>query len=259
MNRSGHATAIPAAQDASALLQPITDQLRCLAAERGDTLGVTPELIADDSPGWIPATELVRAPYDALRDLVAETAGRWDAPSHVAAALLWKAYGYWHSLPTVLGWVLERRVPLMPLHDTLVKASPAGVTVAARSVTVAVAADDPAAGAPGTTVVADAAAAVRQALTDGQHPIITALSTVTRVGERPLWGSTAEAIAHTLLTLTGPVEAQRRLAQLGEPVADLLTWHGGEVRRRTCCLWLALPGTDPCPTCCVRRCAGARS
>ncbi|GAB3163425.1 (2Fe-2S)-binding protein [Microbispora hainanensis] len=233
------------------LLDALADHLEGLAAERDGVLGVLPGLVADDSPGWIPAAALVREPYEGLLALVDETAARWSAPRHVAAALLWKTYGYWHTMPMALGWGLGRRVPLMRLEDTLVRTSAAGVTVAASRVTVAVLPSDPLAGTEGTVVVSDLAAAIREALLESQYPFVSALGTLTRVGERTLWGSTAEAFAHPLLTLGPYAEAARLLDEIGPPVAGLLTPDGDGYRRRTCCLWVTLPDAEACSTCCV--------
>jgi hypothetical protein len=238
-------------KECGVLLDTLSSHLEGLAAERGGVLGVLPGLVADDSPGWTPAAALVREPYEGLLALVDETAARWSAPRHVAAALLWKTYGYWHTMPMALGWGLGRRVPLMRLEDTLVRPSAAGVTVAASRVTVAVLPGDPLAGAEGTVVVPDLAAAIRKALLESQYPFVRALGTLTKVGERTLWGSTAEAFAHPLLTIGPYAEAARLLDEIGPPVAGLLTPDGDGYRRRTCCLWVTLPDAEVCSTCCV--------
>ncbi|MEW9533493.1 hypothetical protein [Microbispora sp. NPDC049125] len=232
-------------------LDALTSHLTGLARERGGVLGVVPGLVTEPGPGWIPAPDLAREPYDGLLALVDETAERWGAPRHVAAALLWKTYGYWHTLPMALGWALGRRVPLMRFGDTLVRSSEAGVTVAARTVTVAVLPGDPLAGAPGTVVTADLGAAIREALLDGQRPLIRALGALTRVGERTLWGSTAEGVVHPLLRSGSYDEAARLLKEIGEPVEGLVVPDGSGYRRRTCCLWITLPAADPCASCCV--------
>jgi hypothetical protein len=213
---------------------------------------VLPGLVADDSAEWVRAAELAREPNGGLLGLVDETADRWGAPRHVAASVLWKTYAYWHTLPMALGWALGRRVPLMRLGDTLVRSSEAGVTIAARTVTVAVLPDDSLAGTPGTVVVADLGAAIRGALIDGQRPLITALRALARVGERTLSGSTAEAIVHPLLTLGPYAEAARLLKEIGPPVDGLVCPADGGYRRRTCCLWATLPAAEPCSTCCIR-------
>jgi hypothetical protein len=232
-------------------LGALTESLESLAAERGGTIGLLPGLVAEDSGGWIRASELVREPYRELAELVRETADRWDAPRHVAAALLWKTYGYWHTLPMTLGWGLDRRVPLMRLEDTLVRSSDAGVTIAAEKVTVAVLPGDPMAGAPGTVVVDSLGAAIREALLDGQRPVIRALGVLARVGERTLWGSTAEAFVGPLLELGPYGRASALLAEIGHPVDGLIVPHEDGYRRRTCCLWITIRPQDPCTTCCI--------
>ncbi|GAA1310035.1 hypothetical protein Psi02_40600 [Planotetraspora silvatica] len=233
------------------LLGALTESLESLAEERDGIIGVLPGLVTEYSDGWIRASELVREPYGELAGLVRETADRWDAPRHVAAALLWKTYGYWHTLPMALGWGLGRRVPLMRLEDTLVRSSEAGVTIAAEKVTVAVLPGDPMAGTPGTVVVDSLGAAIREALFDGQRPVIRALGALARVGERTLWGSTAEAFVGPLLELGPYDQAAALLAEIGRPVDGLMVPHEDGYRRRTCCLWVTIRPEDPCTTCCI--------
>lgn len=234
-------------------LRPLTDLLAGQAAARDGVLGVAPSLLAT-GPGWTPAAELARPPYGELRRLIAQTAARYDAPAHVGAALLWKTYAYWHVLPMATGWALNRRVPIMRFGDTRFRESPAGVTLAATRLTVAVLPDDPCAGAPGTVVTTDLAAVIREALRDGQLPLIQAIGGLTRLGARNLWGSTAESFAGPLADFGLPyADLAGLLAAIGEPVAGLLALAPGGYRRKTCCLWVTLPGKEPCTTCCVQR------
>lgn len=169
--------------DLRALLERVREQ-------REGVLGVEPGLISGGEADWTPAAELAREPYDTLDTWIDATARRWGAPRHVGAALLWKAYAYWHAMPMALGWALNRRVPIMPFDRTVARESPAGVTVAATSITVAVLPDDPYAGRPGTVTVPDLGAAVREALLAGQGPLIDALTRLTaseraRCGDPP--------------------------------------------------------------------------
>ena len=113
----------------------LTELLDRMAAERGGVLGVEPKLVIDPDESWTPVTELVREPYTLLGQLVDATAARWNAPRHVGAALLWKTYSYWHTMPMALGWALDGRMPVMRLADTYFKVSEAGVTIAATRVT----------------------------------------------------------------------------------------------------------------------------
>ncbi|MDF5753276.1 hypothetical protein [Spongiactinospora sp. TRM90649] len=238
-------------------LAGLRELLELMAAERGGVLGVPPALTADPAEeGWVPAAALTREPYDRLARLIDEVAVVSSAPRHVKAALLWKTYGYWHTVPMALGWALNRRVPIMPFDETCFRVSEAGVTVAATSIRTAVLPGDPLAGEPGTIVVDDLGAAIRQALLDGQRPLIKAIGGLTRVGERNLWGSTAEALAHPVIAfarvLPPTARAADLLAAVGKPVDGLLDFSGDGYRRRTCCLWITLPDIDePCATCCV--------
>ncbi|GAA4578237.1 hypothetical protein GCM10023194_00600 [Planotetraspora phitsanulokensis] len=232
-------------------LGALTESLESLAAERDGVIGVLPGLVTQDADGWMRVSDLVREPYEGLAGLVRETAERWDAPRHVGAALLWKTYGYWHTLPMALGWQLGRHVPLMRLEDILVRSSEAGVTIAAERVSVAVLPGDPMAGAPGTVVVDSLGTAIRDALLDGQWPVIRALGALARVGERTLWGSTAEAFVGPLLEFGPYDQAAALLAEIGRPVDGLIVPHKDGYRRRTCCLWVAIHPEDPCTTCCV--------
>jgi ferric iron reductase protein FhuF len=228
------------------MLEELTGHLERMAAERGGVLGVLPSLVVPpDEPGWTPAAELTREPYTLLGELIDETAARWNAPRHVGAALFWKTYCYWHTMPLVLGWALGRRVPVF--EGTVFRRSEAGVTIAATSVTVS---KDVGGGVEG-----DAGGAVGAALEREQAPIIRAISGLTRIGERTLWGSTAEAVAHPLAGLADPRPLLRELS-----LDDLLEWTAEGYRRRTCCLWITLPGAEACTTCCVMpgREAGAR-
>jgi len=213
----------------------LTEVLERMAAERGGVLGVEPDLVIDPDASWTPVAELLREPYTLLNELVEETAARWNAPRHVGAALLWKTYGYWHTLPMALGWALDGRVPIMRPADTYVRPSEAGVSIAASHVT--------------WTSGADAIAA---SLAESQAPLVRALSSMARVGERTLWGSTAEAFAHPL-TLFVPGDYMALLKQLGKPVDGLVEPAGDGYFRRTCCLWIALPDAEPCASCCVLR------
>lgn len=213
----------------------LTELLERLAAERGGVIGVEPKLVIDPDESWTPVSELVREPYTLLGRLVDATAARWNAPRHVGAALLWKTYSYWHTMPLALGWALDGRVPVMRLAETYVKESEAGVTIAATDVT-----------------WASGAEAIGGVLAESQAPLVKVLSAMARVGERTLWGSTAEAFAHPL-TQVMPGDYMALLKQIGKPVDGLIEPAGDAYFRRTCCLWITLPDVQACGSCCVLR------
>ncbi|MEV4076537.1 hypothetical protein [Nonomuraea fuscirosea] len=219
----------------------LTETLQRIADSRGGVLGVEPRLVIEPDESWTPVAELLREPYELLGRLVDDTAARWNAPRHVGAALFWKTYSYWHTLPMALGWALDGRVPIMRLADTWFKVSGAGVTLAA------------------THVSWDAgAAAISRALEESQRPLVEAIGVLAKVGERTLWGSTAEAIAHPLTSIV-PGDYMRLLRELGRPVDGLIEPAGDDYFRRTCCLWITLPDVEPCGSCCVLRPPGPRS
>src|SRR5262245_25136033 len=190
------------------MFDELTGHLERLAAARDGVLGVLPTLVVPPGePGWTPAAELTREPYALLDELIDETATRWNAPRHVGAALFWKTYGYWHTMPLVLGWALGGRVPIF--EGTVFRRSEAGIALAATSV------------AEGY-----GARAVREALDREQAPIIQAVHRLTRIGERNLWGSTAEAVIHPLAGLADP---RPLLTAIG--LDGLLSWTDEGYRR----------------------------
>jgi hypothetical protein len=213
----------------------LTELLERLAAGRGGVIGVEPKLVIDPDESWTPVSELVREPYTLLGELVDATAARWNAPRHVGAALLWKTYSYWHTMPLALGWALDGRIPVMRLADTYFKESEAGMTIAATDVT----------WASGTEAIGDV-------LAESQAPLIKVLSGMAKVGERTLWGSTAEAFAHPL-TQVMPGDYMGLLKQIGKPVDGLVEPADDAYFRRTCCLWVTLPDAQACGSCCVLR------
>ncbi|MFC9974752.1 hypothetical protein ACFVH6_28000 [Spirillospora sp. NPDC127200] len=237
---------------------PLAALLRDAADRRGAPLGTEPSLLAGDAPGLLAAAD-PRLPGA----LTANAAARWDAPPHIAAALAWKGYAYWTALPVALGWSLNRRVPLFSAEATMVRVLDEApyLVVGLREATVAVTAADPCAGGAGTVVVPDEAALLalvrRVLLHDHYAPFVRALRTATRAGERGLWGTVAESLAAPLAhEVPGAADSVRALlGGLGEPVAGLveLADDPPRVRRRTCCLWVALRDNDACSTCCLGR------
>ncbi|WP_157250959.1 (2Fe-2S)-binding protein [Nonomuraea typhae] len=211
----------------------LTEVLERVAASRDGILGVEPGLAIEPDASWTPVADLVREPYTLLGELVDQTAGRWNAPRHVGAALLWKTYGYWHMFPMALGWALDGRIPVMKFRDTFFKVSDAGVSIGATRVT-----------------WERGAGAIAAAVAESQAPIVKALSGMVNVGERTLWGSTAEAVAHPL-TQVVKGDYMSLLKEIGKPLDGLLTPAGDGYLRKTCCLWITLPDVEPCSTCCV--------
>ncbi|MFE3453303.1 hypothetical protein ACFXJ8_30700 [Nonomuraea sp. NPDC059194] len=213
----------------------LTGVLERVAAERGGVLGVEAGLVVEPDESWTPLRELTREPSLLLATLIEQTAGRYGAPRHVGAALLWKTLGYWLTFPMAIGWALNGRAPVMRHEDIYFRQSDAGVTIAATSVS-----------------VADSPQAMRAALLQAQEPLVNAISERARVGRRTLWGSTAEAFAHPM-TAVVKADYMGLLRAMGRPVDGLLEQTADGYRRRTCCLWVTLPESEACSTCCVQR------
>ncbi|WP_433325922.1 hypothetical protein [Spirillospora sp. CA-294931] len=221
---------------AEAALAPLIDHLRGAAAS-GLDLAVAPGLLAEGTP----VAELVAAPYTRLAAMVEESARLWSAPSHVAAALWWKRFSYWTTLPVTIGWAVDRTVPLMTAENTVYRRN-----AEEPLLVVGVNALRSASGAVGPVI--------RETLLEGLFaPVIEALHDLTRAGRRGLWGSVAESLTHPLdMVVSDPAAAAEELLRaVGGPVEDLMELPS--LKRRTCCLWVTLPEADPCPTCCVLR------
>lgn len=200
--------------------------------------GLAPGLVVEDRAGWVPAT--LFADGSALAALVGAARGRWGAGPSAAAALAWKSYAYWVTLPAVLGYATGA-VPDMSAGNVLVRLHGAApfLEVGLR-----------------TPRVLDPADLRRTLLDAHLAPVLDGLHERSRLGRRTLLGSLASAVAYGLTrnadALPGPVGpmAATLLAALG--VADLveITPDLG-VQRRTCCLAFTLPEPKICSGCCV--------
>lgn len=207
--------------------------LLTLIEEAGGLDGVAPGMrLAEGTT----VAELAEAPHTLLRELVAEHAERWNAPLHVAATLWWKGFAYWSTVPVALGWALNGTLPALTAANTVVRRLP-------QEPHLLLGMREPA-----------AATDVRSLLLDLHTPLIDALAKATRAGRRNLWGSVAESLARPLTAyaplLPGAPDAAALLAEAGAPIAGLMEPDTG--RRRTCCLWVTLPGAEACASCCLR-------
>ncbi|MFF0377362.1 IucA/IucC family C-terminal-domain containing protein [Actinoplanes missouriensis] len=229
--------------------------------------GLAPDLVVHDLVGWTPAARLADVHLETLLD---NASHRWNAQPHAAAALAWKAYTYWLTLPAVLGWASARRVPLLTATDTVIHFDDPRplVSLGMRSdITVAVLPGDPLAlvGHPRVRVVGDEDALLaefRRAVFD-EHlgPLLDAIHDRVRLGKRTLLGSLASGIAYGVLRSADALPGSsaesidRLLGTLG--VRDLIELYPGpsgklDVRRKTCCLAFTLPKPKVCPGCCIK-------
>jgi hypothetical protein len=223
--------------------------------------GLAADLLVTDLDGWFAAADL---PGDDLEILLTAARRRWVvAQPHVSAALIWKAYSYWLSVPAVFGWVAARRVPHLGAEHVLVRFDDhyAPVRVGLRAdVPVSVLPDDPLAGAgePRVSVVADEDAllgTMRRTLLD-EHvtPLLDAVQGAARISRRLLLGSLSSGIAHAahraaVVSGAPPEEVTGRVLRTFD-VAGLVEWDAERVRRRTCCLAFTIPNQRFCGDCC---------
>jgi hypothetical protein len=248
-------------------LAPVTATLRAMFGTSTELPGLAPDLLVLDDAGWMPAAELAGAQ---LPVLLASARLRWNAQPHAAAALAWKAYTYWLSLPAVLGWASARRVPLLTARDVLVHFEDRRplVTLGLRAdIGIAVLPSDPLAlsGLPQVRVVADEAALLeelrRSLLDDHLTPLVDAIRGEVKVGARTLLGSLASGVAYAVLrsadVLPGSSAVSINTLLTALDVEDLIELVPGPtgtltVQRKTCCLAFTLPQPKVCAGCCIR-------
>ncbi|GAA2243046.1 MULTISPECIES: (2Fe-2S)-binding protein [Kitasatospora] len=154
--------------------------------------------------GWARTADFVRHP-DALGKLIAHDAalglaeyGRPLRPD-VAAGFCLHRYNWPVALLFTLPWLLERRVPRIPVERVSVRRSSGELTVQPDGF--ACLPDDPAAVLPGARVVPD-----EQALRDGllaalaEHlaPVLAAFRPELRRGPRTLWGMATDDVVEGL-------------------------------------------------------------
>lgn len=229
--------------------------------------GIAPGLLVTDPDGWTPATALIDG--DAIGELLDRPRRHWGARPHAAAALSWKAYTYWLAVPVVLGWLSDRRIPLLDADNVLVRLCPdrPQLILGLRTPRVAVLRTDPAADHPDAVPVASTSAllALLRAtlLDDHLAPLAARTRARVRIGERVLLGQLAAALANLTVaaSVTGhaagrdPADEAAALLDALD-LADLASVGrrpgGGPCSRRTtCCLAFTVPGLGVCGNCCV--------
>jgi len=248
-------------------LAPVVATLRAMFGTSTELPGLAPDLLVHDTTGWRPTSALAG---DQLGTLLGSAARRWNAQPHAAAALAWKAYTYWLTLPAVLGWASARRVPLLTAENVLMHFNDKRplVTIGLRAdIPVAVLPGDPLAvsGLPSVRVVADETALLeelrRSLLDEHLTPLLDAIHGQVRLGKRTLLGSLSSGVAYGVLRSADVLPGSsvqtidRLLTTLG--VADLIELVPGrngklDVQRKTCCLAFTLPQPKVCVGCCIK-------
>jgi hypothetical protein len=258
--------------DAAGLLSPVVAAVTPVLGNHAAP-GIEPGLVVGDDVGWFRATQLLNGTR--LNDLFDSVRRRRQASEHVAAALAWKSYSYWLTLPATIGWASARRVPLLRPADVLVRFDNERSMMTlglCRSVRVAVLPSSPlaACGLSQVWVVPDESTMLgylRESLLDGHlTPLLRAIQARVRLSSRMLLGSVSSGIAHGILRAqasngSGAEHVATLLRALGlEDLVSLVPDHTGQVtvRRKTCCLAFTLPQPEICDSCCIQSHPAAR-
>lgn len=269
-------------------LGPVNATLAVMRARhgQGSLQGLVPGLVAHDvtessgrpaegsrrpmegsgEPGWTRAAQLRTAEGMAL--FLDTATRRWNAQPHAAAALAWKCYSYWLTLPAVIGYAAARRVPLMTPERVLVRysANHPFLTLGLHDPVTAILASDPIAvtDAPGLLVVADETElleVLRASLVEHLDPMVDRIREQVHIGHRTLWGSVAAGVAYGLSraadAIPGSALEIANTVLTALDAADLVELtarpEGGlRIQRRTCCLAFTLPQPKICTSCCIR-------
>ncbi|WP_371750020.1 (2Fe-2S)-binding protein [Streptomyces sp. NBC_01283] len=224
------------------------------------------------SQGWVTGAELV-SHQGALDAFVGAEAARIRAghdhtprPDVAASRAL---HGYLWSVSLLMSgaWHLERRVPRIHPEEVRVHLETGEFEIVPGSF--ACLPDDPAAGLPGTRVLADEEslrAELRAAVVAHMRPLLTAIGPRLRRGQRALWGMAGddlisgiwylgrmlgqedEALCAVDALLPGPVEPFPG----GAAFRNLTTRDGERHPTRTrlgCCLYYTIRAAEACGTC----------
>jgi hypothetical protein len=219
-----------------------------------------------DGDGWVACTDVLPV----LDGWLADVAASCQAPPETAASywLGWYADGV--AAAAIPTFVAERRVPdLAPANLSLHRDDGHWVDASAvHGPALTVLPDDPAAGHPAATVVADVDALRRHlsaALLTHLAPVVEAVRQRVRLGLRVRWGLVADSIAGTFLEVgrglgdqrAAAAEADAFLAVAAPTLRARPTWvpleHRGTchvfLRRSACCLAYKTPDSGYCTSC----------
>ncbi|MGH7868428.1 MAG: IucA/IucC family C-terminal-domain containing protein, partial [Candidatus Dormibacteraceae bacterium] len=185
---------------------PLIDLLTKIRSS-GREVNIHPELHLPptENSGWLTAAQLADPAQPWLGEMVERTAVNLGTTRQIAASLAWKRYSYWVIFLVVIGWTLNRRVPLLDAQHLCVRFSQQAEypEVAVVDGVAAVLPDDSLAG-PSSIVVVESPAALlslaRQHLIE-RHlaAVAAALHRLTGVSERLLWCTVAAAMVQPLL------------------------------------------------------------
>ena len=219
------------------------------------------ETVPQTGPDWHPYAALTDGRIHAWS---VELVDGGRAPAEVGASL---ASGLLGPVvrPLAVGFVLLRRLPVVTTDTVAVRRRGRLTDRAALTGEVAVLADDPAAGAPGSTVVPDLRTELATRLAALAAPVLDEIHRATRYGRRNLWGGLGDVLSSHALwaarhraddpaALHAVFDEVQRVMDLVTEIIDLRVDRPvpfplvGRARRSlgqvrgTCCLHYRIPG-----------------
>jgi hypothetical protein len=225
-----------------------------------------------DHGDWVVCSEYVGEPerFDVWRKQLAEWLREQygEAPDRTTAGYVMTWY---LNAVGVLGGLLfhrARRVPSLRPSDVAIRLAPEGrphvVGLALLSDEFACLPDDPAAGHPGATVVADEAALaalLRARFAAHSAQFVGSFGSTVRLGRRMLWAAATDALDSAAWTAgqlcgdetAGVLDAALLLPAKLDPFTSASTLKATETgwsrRRESCCFHYVLPDAAACSTC----------
>jgi hypothetical protein len=187
--------------------------------------------VGEPADGELVGAELAAEP-DVLAAAVAASRPAWDVEDPmVLASLWWQAYAYRVAGTSLACWLLTGVGPV-PVAVGIGRHRPSSIVCA-----------------PDDAGETSLDALVGRLFADHLDHVAASLRDRHRVGEQLLWGNAAAGVASALLALAGAEGAPADLRKRAPAVTDALphgmpalgTWHDGEYRRTTCCLWFKTP------------------
>jgi hypothetical protein len=216
--------------------------------------------------GWVTAAALASGGEDLDTFLAWDDAqilrdyGTRARPDVVASFALHR-YAWPACLLFTVPWLLERRVPRLPVTD--VSYDRAAGRMAVRAASFACLPDDPAAALPGARAVPDEEALraeVRAAVAEHLEPLLAAFGPRMRRRGRALWGMVTdeitEGLRHIVPLLDQGHEELDRHAE--RELGLLLPGATGTPTRVSCCMFYTIRPADTCATC-PRTCGTVRN
>jgi ferric iron reductase protein FhuF len=228
------------------------------------------ELGAPEGDGWVAAADLAASSSPQRDEIMARIAAHYTTSNrHYIASTFFRAY-IWQAIGgSIACYLTVQRVPHLSLDKIWLHIDTQGWidTLALGAGRFAALPDDPAAGHPDVTVVADRDALRMYLLEQLTHhylpPMIDTMRDCSPFGKRSLWAQAADQCAGTMIWLTKELGQTKQCrdevemllcnAPLRGKTGILTVTHNGRnemfLKRETCCQSYRLSKLGYCQTC----------